>query len=106
MEKALYMSSNTYFLALEDKLGSVEAPVRMAERMGMHFDAPNQYPADQIIAENRGSFTFGTDAVSPLDLAGAYSTLAASGTQCDPTPVTQILDVNGVPLTDVDGQPV
>jgi membrane peptidoglycan carboxypeptidase len=106
MEKALYMSSNTYFLALEDALGSVEAPVRMAERMGMHFDAANQFPADQIIAENRGSFTFGTDAVSPLDLASAYSTLAASGTQCDPTPVAQILDRNGKPLTDEAGEPL
>jgi membrane peptidoglycan carboxypeptidase len=106
MEKALYMSSNTYFLALEDALGSVEGPVRMAERMGMHFDAANQYPADQIIAENRGSFTFGTDAVSPLDLASAYSTLAASGTQCDPTPVVSIVDRAGKPLTDADGAPV
>ena len=35
----------------------------------------NQTPADQIIAENRGSFTFGADATSPLDLASAYSTL-------------------------------
>ncbi|RBY96164.1 penicillin-binding protein [Blastococcus sp. TF02-8] len=106
MEKALYMSSNTYFLALEDKLGSVEGPVRMAERMGMHFDyAATQYPADQIIAENRGSFTFGTDGVSPLDLASAYSTLAASGTQCDPTPVVAILDRAGQPLTR-DGKPV
>jgi membrane peptidoglycan carboxypeptidase len=106
MERALYMSSNTYFLALEDALGSVEGPVRMAERMGMTFDHPNQYPADTIIAENRGSFTFGADAVSPLDLASAYSTLAASGTQCDPTPVVQILDRAGKPLTDGDGQPV
>jgi membrane peptidoglycan carboxypeptidase len=106
MEKALYMSSNTYFLALEDALGSVEAPVRMAERMGMHFDAPNQYPAQQIIDENRGSFTFGTDAVSPLDLASAYSTLAASGTRCDPTPITGILDRNGEPVTNDDGEPV
>ncbi|TFV48508.1 transglycosylase domain-containing protein [Blastococcus sp. TF02A_35] len=106
MEKALYMSSNTYFLALEDKLGSVEGPVRMAERMGMTFDYPaTQFPADQIIAENRGSFTFGTDGVSPLDLASAYSTLAASGTQCDPTPVAAILDSNGEPLTR-DGKPV
>ncbi|SNR38036.1 penicillin-binding protein [Blastococcus mobilis] len=106
MEKALYMSSNTYFLALEDKLGSVEGPVRMAQRMGMHFDAPNQYPADTIIAENRGSFTFGTDAVSPLDLASAFSTLAASGTQCDPTPITGILDRNGAPVKNDEGKPV
>jgi membrane peptidoglycan carboxypeptidase len=106
MEKALYMSSNTYFLALEDQLGSVEAPVRMAERMGMTFDAANQFEAQQIIDENRGSFTFGTDATSPLDLASAYSTLAASGTRCAPTPITGILDRNGQPLADDDGAPV
>src|SRR5687768_1044698 len=33
---ALYQSSNTYFLALEDALGSVEEPVRMAEAMGLY----------------------------------------------------------------------
>ncbi|RFU22301.1 penicillin-binding protein [Geodermatophilus marinus] len=102
MEKALYMSSNTYFLALEDALGSVEAPVRMAERMGMNFTAT---PADQIIAENRGSFTLGAEATSPLDLASAYSTLAANGTRCDPTPVTGVLDRAGEPLQR-DGAPV
>jgi membrane peptidoglycan carboxypeptidase len=103
MEKALYMSSNTYFLALEDALGSVEAPVRIAERMGMNFTAT---PADQIIAENRGSFTLGAEATSPLDLASAYGTLAANGTQCDPIPVTAVLDRNGQPLTGEDGEPV
>src|SRR3954470_6036366 len=34
MERALYQSSNTYFLALEDALGRIEEPVRMAEKMG------------------------------------------------------------------------
>ena len=103
MERALYMSSNTYFLALEDALGSVEGPVRIAERMGMNFVSP---PGDQIVAENNGSFTFGPYPTSPLDLASAYSTLAASGTQCDPTPVNGILDHNGQPLTGEDGRPV
>ncbi|MFW3170101.1 penicillin-binding protein [Geodermatophilus sp. CPCC 206100] len=103
MERALYMSSNTYFLALEDALGSVEKPVRMAEAMGMDFTST---PADQIIDENRGSFTFGAEPTSPLDLAEAYSTLAANGTQCDPTPVTAVLDAEGQPLTGDDGQPV
>ncbi len=106
LEQALYMSSNTYFVALEDALGSVEAPVRMAERMGMHFDRPNQTPADQIIEENNGSFTLGPYATSPLDLASAYNTLAANGTRCEPTPVTQILDRNGEPLKDENGQVV
>jgi membrane peptidoglycan carboxypeptidase len=103
LEGALIRSSNTYFLALEDALGSVEGPVRMAERMGMNFDQANQTPAQQIIDEDRGSFTFGAEATSPLDLASAYSTLAAGGTQCDPTPVTAITDRNGAPATLPDG---
>jgi membrane peptidoglycan carboxypeptidase len=103
MEEALYLSSNTYFMALQDALGSVEGPVRVAERMGMHFTASS---ADQIIGGNRGSFTLGAEATSPLDLASAYATLAAGGTRCDPTPVTAVLDRNGEPLTGPDGKPV
>ncbi|SDF61202.1 penicillin-binding protein [Klenkia brasiliensis] len=103
LEQALVRSSNTYFVALEDALGSVEAPVRMAERMGMHFDRANQTPADQIIAENQGSFTLGPYATSPLDLASAYSTLASGGTQCDPNPVISITDPTGAPATLADG---
>ncbi len=103
MEEALYRSSNPYFMALQDELGSVEGPVRVAERMGMHFTASS---ADQIIAGNRGSFTLGAEATSPLDLAGAYATLAAGGTRCDPTPVTAVLDRDGEPLTGPDGEPV
>jgi len=48
-----------------------------------------------VVAENRGSFTLGAEATSPLALASAYSTMAANGTQCDPTPVTEILDATG-----------
>ena len=103
MEKALYMSSNTYFLALEDALGSVEGPVRMAERMGMRFVKPS---GDRIVAENNGSFTFGPYPTSPLDLANAYATLAANGTRCAPTPVVEVLDRTGQPLKNQDGDPV
>ncbi|MGY1727209.1 transglycosylase domain-containing protein [Geodermatophilus sp. SYSU D01062] len=106
MVGALVRSSNTYFLALEDRLGSVEGPVRMAERMGMSFDQPTQNSADEIIDGNFGSFTLGAEATSPLDLANAYATLGAQGTQCDPIPVVQVLDRNGQPLTGDDGQPV
>src|SRR3712207_7930236 len=60
----------------------------------------------QIIDENRGAFTFGPESTSPLALASACSTLAADGTQCDPTPVTAVLDRNGDPLTGEDGRPV
>ncbi|WP_269799601.1 transglycosylase domain-containing protein [Geodermatophilus chilensis] len=102
---ALYQSSNTYFLALEDALGSVEEPVRMAERMGL-FQFSDPALPQQIIDENRGSFTFGAEATSPLALASAYSTLAASGTQCDVVPVTAVLDQHGEPALGPDGAPL
>ncbi|MCZ2818818.1 transglycosylase domain-containing protein [Modestobacter sp. VKM Ac-2977] len=107
MTQALYMSSNTYFLALEDALGRIEPAVTMAQRLGMTFDySVTQTPAEKIIAENRPSFAFGTDGVSPLDLANAYATIAAGGVKCAPLPVLSITDRNGEPVTDEDGQPV
>ncbi|HET6392132.1 MAG TPA: transglycosylase domain-containing protein, partial [Blastococcus sp.] len=102
---ALYQSSNTYFVALEDALGSVEEPVRMAEDMGLYQFGPSGL-AQTIIDENRGSFTLGPEATSPLGLASAYSTLAAGGTQCDVLPVTQVLDRFGEPATGEDGEPL
>jgi membrane peptidoglycan carboxypeptidase len=102
---ALYQSSNTYFLALEDALGSVEEPVRMAQAMGLYQFGPEGL-AQKTIDENNGSFTFGPDATSPLGLASAYSTLAASGTQCDVLPVTEVLDRFGKPATKDDGTPL
>jgi membrane peptidoglycan carboxypeptidase len=103
MVEALVRSSNTYFVALEDQLGSVEGPVRMAQRMGLFSIDP---VADQVIADRRGSFTLGAEATSPLALASAYSTLAANGTKCDPTPVTAVLDRTGAPLAGADGAPL
>ncbi|MGY1642159.1 transglycosylase domain-containing protein [Geodermatophilus sp. SYSU D00703] len=102
---ALYQSSNTYFLALEDALGSVEEPVRMAERMGLFQFSDPELP-QQIIDENRGSFTFGAEATSPLALASSFSTLAAGGTQCDVVPVTAVLDRHGEPAVGADGEPI
>jgi membrane peptidoglycan carboxypeptidase len=102
---ALYQSSNTYFLGLEDALGSVEEPVRIAERMGLYRFGPEGL-AQRTVDENNGSFTFGPDATSPLGLASAYSTLAAGGTQCDVTPVTAVLDRFGAPVEDADGVPL
>src|SRR5215213_755071 len=49
---ALYTSSNTYFVALEDALGSIKKPAEMARRMGMRFDRANQIPLDTIIGQN------------------------------------------------------
>jgi membrane peptidoglycan carboxypeptidase len=103
MTEALIRSSNTYFVALQDELGSVEDPVRTAQRMGLFSLDP---VADQVIAERRGSFTLGAEATSPLALASAYSTLAANGTQCDPVAVTAVLDRTGAPLAGPDGAPL
>ncbi len=89
MAEALVRSSNTYFVALEDQLRSVEGPVRTAQRMGLFSLDP---VADQVVAENRGSFTLGAEATSPLALASAYSTLGANGTRCAPVPVTAVAD--------------
>lgn len=103
MVEALVRSSNTYFVALEDQLGSVEGPVRMAQRMGLFSLDP---VADEVIADRRGSFTLGPEATSPLALASAYSTLAANGTRCAPIPVTAVLDRTGAPLTGPGGAPL
>src|SRR3712207_1954433 len=78
----------------------------MAAAMGMGFDGPNQPGLKTVIGENIGSFTFGPYATSPLDLAAAYSTLAANGTQCDPIPVTAILNRSGESLKNAEGGPI
>src|SRR3954468_6911652 len=115
MTSGLTASANTYFVALEDALGSVEGPVNTAKAMGMHFDHPQNLAECQnkcddfgtYVAENElGSFTLGPIATSPLDLASAYATVAASGTQCDPTPITAILDGAGKPAAKDDGSPI
>ncbi len=103
MRGALVRSSNTYFLALLDQLGSVEKPVRMAQAMGLRSLDP---VAEDIIEGRQGSFVLGPMATSPLDLASAYGTMAANGTACPPTPITGILDRNGKPLEKEDGTPV
>jgi membrane peptidoglycan carboxypeptidase len=104
MAEALVMSSNTYFVGLEDHLGSVEGPVRTAQKMGLF--SLTDAEANRTIALQQGSFTLGALATSPLALASAYSTVFSGGTQCDPIPVTGIDDSSGRPLTGPDGKPV
>ncbi|MEJ7702711.1 MAG: transglycosylase domain-containing protein [Geodermatophilaceae bacterium] len=104
LETALYQSSNTYFVHLQDDLGSIESSVRMGQRLGLWY--PENPEPDKIAAENRGSFTLGPEATSPLLLATAYATVAARGTRCWPTPIEQVFDRNGAPLLGADGLPV
>jgi membrane peptidoglycan carboxypeptidase len=108
MTSALVASTNTYYVALEDALGSIAPIVQTSEAMGMTYPAAKtvtQFTADQIIKTNSGTFTLGAQATNPLDLATAYATVAAGGTRCTPTPVTAVLDQNGQPLKDAKGNP-
>jgi membrane peptidoglycan carboxypeptidase len=86
-------SVNTYFVWLEQRIGPAAA-VSMARRLGITLRAP----ADAALAAHPdpwGSFTLGVADTTPLDLAGAYATIAAGGTYCAPLPVLSITDAAG-----------
>jgi membrane peptidoglycan carboxypeptidase len=86
-------SVNTYFVALEQRVGA-DKVVEMAQRLGITFRAAG----DATMAERAadwGAFTLGVSATTPLDLANAYATLAADGMYCRPTPITSVLDAEG-----------
>jgi len=107
MTSALVASTNTYYVALEDQLGSVTPGVQISQAMGMHYDnTVTQDSAEKIIKNQFGAFTLGYNATSPLDLANSYATIAASGTRCEPTPVTAITTSDGKPATKDNGSPL
>ncbi|MEI4270676.1 transglycosylase domain-containing protein [Klenkia sp. LSe6-5] len=104
MADALVMSSNTFFVGLEDHLGSVEGPVREAQQLGLASLTDDE--AQQAIDGEQGSFTLGPVATSPLDLTDAYATVFSGGTQCDPTPVTAVTGPDGAQVAGADGEPL
>jgi membrane peptidoglycan carboxypeptidase len=107
MTSALVASTNTYYVALEDQLGSIAPVVQMAQTLGVRFGQnAAQHTAEDITTLNSGAFTLGYEAISPLDLANAYATIAASGTRCDPTPLVSITTYTGQPATTTDGTPL
>jgi membrane peptidoglycan carboxypeptidase len=101
MADALVLSSNTYFVALEDRLGSIRGPVHAAQELGLTSLTDKQ--AKTFVDGRFGSFTLGPIATSPLALANAYATIFSGGTRCDPTPVAAVLGADGKPLRDGDG---
>ncbi|MSW64722.1 MAG: penicillin-binding protein [Actinobacteria bacterium] len=98
---ALVESSNTFFVGLEDHLGSVAGPVHEAQTLGLASLTDDD--AQQIVDGEQGSFTLGPQATSPLDLADAYATVFSGGTRCDATPVTAVLGPDGTPLAGSGG---
>jgi membrane peptidoglycan carboxypeptidase len=89
-------SVNTYFVPLEERAGAENA-VDVAQRLGIQFRA--QQDRDNAKAAHYwGPFTLGVSATTPVDLAGAYATLANDGVHCEPTPIVEIRDSSGKKL--------
>jgi membrane peptidoglycan carboxypeptidase len=86
------LSVNTFFAKLELRTGLC-APYRLAKRMGVELDDPDnqQVPA----------FTLGVVPTDPLTMAGAYATFAARGKHCEARPVTRITTSSGKTLSEV-----
>ena len=88
LESGTWFSVNTFFAQLEQRTGLCE-PIKLAEAMGMK-------PADGGPIPQVPSFVLGSAAgFSPLDLAGAYATMAAHGKYCKPIVITKIVDRSG-----------
>ena len=84
-------SVNTYFVHLEEQVGPAAA-VAQAKNLGIGFAAPADAKMAADGADSWGSFTLGVVDTTPLELAGAYATLAADGKYCAPVPVQSIKD--------------
>ena len=80
---ATAISSNTGYYRLTEKIG-VDKLIEMAHRLGIDSDL-SPYPI----------ITLGTENVTPLEMAEAYSTLASGGIHHDPVIITRIENKSG-----------
>ncbi len=102
--RALALSPNTSFLALLDRLGSVDAVVEMARRLGLRetlaqpSDIPGRTAGEAIQAEERASFTLGPVPTIPLELANVAATVISGGSWCPPDPIVAVTDRRGHPV--------
>ncbi|MBW8802251.1 MAG: penicillin-binding protein [Catenulisporales bacterium] len=100
MTSALWHSVNNYFIKLQEQTGLCE-PAKLAAAAGLTIDSDNGNgkPLQQL-----GSFTLGTNQVTPIAMANAYATFAAHGVYCKPTALTSITDTAGkqYPVTTPD----
>ncbi|MGB4325781.1 MAG: transglycosylase domain-containing protein [Candidatus Nanopelagicales bacterium] len=90
MPLATAYSTNTYFMALEERTG-ICRPADIAESLGVTLGN-----GDSLLRVP--SFTLGTMEVSPLSVANAYATFAAHGRYCEPVPILEIRDRDGARL--------
>lgn len=91
MTGALWDSVNNYFIKLEEQTGLCE-PARLAAAAGLTIDSDSG--AGKRL-EQYGTFTLGTNQVTPIAMANAYATFAAHGMYCKPTAITSITDTSG-----------
>jgi membrane peptidoglycan carboxypeptidase len=98
-------SVNTYWVQVEQKVGAQNA-VAMAQRLGLtwHTDI-DRLQASPAKSRTWGAFTLGVADTTPLEMAGAYATVAAEGLHCEALPVRSITQVDGQPLLGSDGKP-
>jgi membrane peptidoglycan carboxypeptidase len=90
LETGTWFSVNTFYAGLEKRTGVCE-PVKLAEAMGVKQGTgapPEQIPSFVLGSGAQNGFT-------PLDLAGAYATMAARGKYCPPIVITRIVDRSG-----------
>jgi membrane peptidoglycan carboxypeptidase len=90
MIQAAAYSVNTYFAALEEMVGVCKT-VDVAASLGLKTGSGK--PLDKV-----PSFTLGSQPVTPLAMASAYSGFANHGLYCPPTSVLRIVDVHGKPV--------
>ena len=84
MSKATAYSVNTYFMAIEERIGLCRAP-EIAESMGVFRG--NGEPLLRV-----PSFTLGSMEVTPLAMANAFATFANHGEYCTPRAILEIRD--------------
>jgi penicillin-binding protein 1A len=84
MYEAVERSSNVYHARLVADIGP-DKLVRMAQRLGV---------TDSTLGEDC-ALALGAGAVTPLEMASAYATLANSGVYCAPHAITRIEDAQG-----------
>ena len=90
LKTGTWFSVNTFYAQLEQRTGLCE-PVKLAEQMGVTQGTgapPAQVPS--FVLGSGGNYGF-----TPLDIAGAYATMAAHGKYCSPIVITKITDTQG-----------
>ena len=90
---ATAISSNTGYYRLTEKIG-VDKLIEMAHRLGIHSEL-QPYPI----------IVLGTENVTPLEMAEAYSTFASGGEHRDYVIITRIEDKNGNVLYENKDEP-